>query len=392
MVIHVVIIDDSPFMRQAISDVLNKDPVINVLTSIRTGSNALTRIGELDPKVVVFDNETSKGDGSYIVETIVKEHNIPVVVLGEAGDMDLAIPADMAGMIDFIQMSNRPINKNVPRITRELRFKIKKTVVDVNIPVFLKDHNKKDSINKVVSPKPGTVSVSAPIEGTGRRCLKTLLVIGASTGGPMALKEVITKLPGNLPAAVLIVQHMPVGFTGPFSRRLDSLSALQVREAKEGDMVQEGVVLIAPSGSHMEVVQRTVNGIYQEMIALNQGPKEHGVRPSVNVLFRSLPSIYGPNILSVILTGMGKDGASGVEEIKKHGGRAITQDKDSCAIYGMPRAIVEMGLADWVLPLDKIAGKITREIRIKVTKDAIDGKVSGFIKDQIKKVHDENDA
>jgi two-component system chemotaxis response regulator CheB len=185
-----------------------------------------------------------------------------------------------------------------------------------------------------------------------------VLAIGSSTGGPRALEHLIPKLPGDLDAAVLVVQHMPAEFTKSLSERINSISALNVREAKEGDEVREGDVLIAPGDYHMEIVQKKINNVTREVVSLNKRPREQGVRPCINVLLKSIAPIYGSNILSVILTGMGVDGAEGVEEIKKHGGRSIAENRSTCVVYGMPKAIVDRGLADAVVPLGRIAKEI----------------------------------
>lgn len=193
--------------------------------------------------------------------------------------------------------------------------------------------------------------------------VRNVIAIGASTGGPRALEKLIGSLPAEIPAAILVVQHMPQGFTASLSKRLDERSAVRVKEAQEGDIVEEGTVLMAPGNYHMEVSRNKVNGFEEDTVHLSCGPKELGSRPSANVLFRSVASIYGSRAISLILTGMNCDGAEGAEEIKKMGGKVIAESQSSCVIYGMPGEIVRRNLADLVLPLDEMAEEIIKIIK-----------------------------
>ncbi len=176
------------------------------------------------------------------------------------------------------------------------------------------------------------------------------MVIGASTGGPKALPEVLSRLPGSLPAAVLVVQHMPEGFTHSFAERLSWSTSLEVKEAEDGEDIRKGMVYLAPGNRHMTVADNK--------IMLDDGPKVNYVRPAVDVLMMSVAPIYGPRAVGVILTGMGSDGAEGMRHIKMNGGKTVVQDEDTCTVYGMPKAVVELGAADKVVPLQDIAKSI----------------------------------
>jgi two-component system chemotaxis response regulator CheB len=187
-----------------------------------------------------------------------------------------------------------------------------------------------------------------------------IIAIASSTGGPRALEQVVPKLPGDLKVPVVIVQHMPAGFTASLAQRLDGQSALTVTEAKEGDVLHPGHAYLAPGNYHMEIVSVEKGGVHHEIVKLNQNPREQGVRPCANILFKSLVPIYGSNIISAVLTGMGADGADGVEEIKKAGGKAIAEDEKSCVVYGMPKAVVQRGLADSIVSLEKVSSEIVR--------------------------------
>jgi two-component system chemotaxis response regulator CheB len=179
-----------------------------------------------------------------------------------------------------------------------------------------------------------------------------VLAIGCSTGGPRALMELVPKLPANLPAAVLIVQHMPAGFTRSLAARLDGASALHVKEAAHGDIAGAGLVLLAPGGRHMELD-------VQGRVVLTDDPPVHGVRPSVDVLFRTLPAVFGSRCVAAVLTGMGSDGADGAALLRAAGGRIVVEDESTCVVYGMPRAVAERGLADTAVPIQRIASVVT---------------------------------
>lgn len=358
MTIRVLVVDDSAFMRKVISDILNQDPSIKVIATARNGQDAIEKVETLKPDVVTLDNEMPVLDGLHALGYIMSECPTPVVMLSSVDEkaVDITLTAFEYGAVDFIQKPSGEISLNIAEMAEEIRSKVKIAAkVDLKKLEFMEEHVKK-AAREVEHTKP----ISKPTQNTIPILTKKVLAIGASTGGPRALEQVIPKLPADLPAAVLVVQHMPAGFTASLSKRIDSHSQLRVREAKEGDLVQEGEVLIAPGDYHMEIVQKKINGVKRGVVSLNKNPRELGVRPSVNVLFRSIAQIYGSSIVSVILTGMGADGAEGVEQIKKMGGRAIAEEQNSCVVYGMPKAIVERGLADSIVSLDKIAYEVVR--------------------------------
>lgn len=185
--------------------------------------------------------------------------------------------------------------------------------------------------------------------------MKKIIIIGSSTGGPMALQQVIPLLPSNLPTPVLVVQHMPAGFTKSLAMRLDSQSMMMVREAVDGEIIKPGTVFIAPGDFHMTIRQKMIDGEFIEVIALTKGDKVLGVRPSVDVLLESAVPIYKNNLVGIILTGMGSDGSEGIKKLKLVGGKVIAEDESTCVAYDMPRFVIEQKLADYILPIDKIA-------------------------------------
>lgn len=359
MTIRALVVDDSAFMRKVITDILNADPEITVIAKARNGQDAVEKVERLKPDVVTLDNEMPVLDGLHALGYIMSECPTPVVMLTAVDEKsaNVTLTAFEYGAVDFIQKPTGTISRDISAIADEIRSKVKTAAsVDMTKLGFMEEHVKKKFAKPkpVEKPKGETLAAPRPILS------KKILAIGSSTGGPRALEQVIPKLPANLHAAVLVVQHMPAGFTASLAQRLDSQSALRVREAKEGDVVREGLVLLAPGDFHMEIVQKRINGVAKEVVSLNKNPREQGVRPCINVMLRSIAPIYGSNILSVILTGMGVDGADGVELVKNAGGKSIAEDKSTCVVYGMPRALVERNIADEVVPLGNVADEIVR--------------------------------
>lgn len=364
MTIRVLVVDDSALMRKIISDILNSDPDIEVIDTARNGQMAVEKVERLRPDVVTLDHEMPVLEGLCALGYIMSECPTPVIMLTATDERgaELALNAFEYGAVDFIQKPSGTISHDIELIAEEIRAKVKAAAkAQLKNLHFMEEHVKSSEKGKVHAEN--TLPISNTSKATPRRIMtKKILAIGTSTGGPRALEKVIPKLPRDLKAAVLVVQHMPPGFTASLAQRLNAQSELEVREAKDGDLIREGVVLIAPGDYHMEVVQKMIDGKTVEVIALNKEPRELGVRPCVNVLFRTLAPIYGSNILSVIMTGMGMDGAEGVERIKNAGGKAIAEDEKSCVVYGMPKAIVDRGLADRVVPLEMIATAIQQLI------------------------------
>ena len=363
MTIRALVVDDSAFMRKVITNILNDDPEITVIAKARNGQDAVEKVERLKPDVVTLDNEMPVLDGLHALGYIMSECPTPVVMLTAVDEKsaNVTLTAFEYGAVDFIQKPTGTISRDISAIADEIRSKVKTAAsVDLTKLGFMEEHVKEKFAKPKVAEKPKVAKKpkSEALVKPKQVLTKKILAIGSSTGGPRALEQVIPKLPANLHAAVLVVQHMPAGFTASLAQRLDSQSALRVREAKEGDVVREGLVLLAPGDFHMEIVQKRINGVAKEVVSLNKNPREQGVRPCINVMLRSIAPIYGSNILSVILTGMGVDGADGVELVKKAGGRAIAEDKSTCVVYGMPRALVERNIADEVIPLGKVADEI----------------------------------
>jgi two-component system chemotaxis response regulator CheB len=360
MTIRALIIDDSALIRKLLSDILSKDPNLRVIGTAVNGKDGLEKIGKLRPDVVLLDNVMPVLDGLKTLSRIMKECPTPVVMVSALGEKaeEITLTAFEYGAVDVIQKPEGILSQSMPDMAEEICRKIRAAAKAnlENLECMQNRELEKPEINKT----------EEKIEENRFRketaSVRNILAIGASTGGPRALEKLISSLPADIPAAVLVVQHMPAGFTASLSKRLNSKTALRVKEAQEGDMVEEGTVLVAPGNYHMEIVPKTVKGRKREFVHLSCGPKELGSRPSVNALFRSIAPIYGSKVVSLILTGMNCDGADGAEQVKKMGGKVIAEAQSSCVIYGMPKEIVRRKLADFVLPLDKMAEEIIKII------------------------------
>lgn len=363
MTIRALIVDDSALIRKVLSDILNEDPKIRVIGTAVNGKDGLEKVKKLRPDVVLLDNIMPVLDGLKTLALIMKEYPTPVVIVSALKERaeEITLTAFEYGAVDVIEKPTGILSQSMPEMAEEICRKIR-TASKANLKNLKcmrdlepekKEKGKKEKGKKEKEKKEKGLRGKAS-------SVRNVLVIGASTGGPRALEKLIGSLPAEIPAAVLIVQHMPPGFTASLSKRLDEKSALRVKEAQEGDIVEEGTVLIAPGNYHMEIVRNKVKGLEEEVVHLSCSPKELGSRPSVNVLFRSVAPVYGSRVISLILTGMNCDGADGAEEIKKMGGKVIAEARSSCVVYGMPREIVRRNLADLVLPLDRIAEEIIR--------------------------------
>lgn len=344
--IRVLVVDDSAFMRFTIAKHLGDHPRITVVGSARDGNEALELIPKLNPDVVTLDVEMPHLDGISTLREIMTRFPLPVVMLSSLtseGTVE-TVQALTLGAVDFIA---KPGNKaNIHAVMADAAEKIIKAA---STKVYsLSTHQRR-------------IPIPASSLKQGIKTTRTLgvsdkvLFIGSSTGGPRALNTLVPELPETLPAAVVIVQHMPVGFTRSLADRLDSISRIKVKEAEPGDKLEVGRALLAPGGFHM-LFDR--NG----QVTLNQNPTVHGVRPAIDVTLASMVPQYGKSMMSVILTGMGSDGTTGCQLVHEAGGYVIAEDESTCIVWGMPRSVYEAGVADAVLPLTEIAGGIQRKL------------------------------
>jgi len=371
--IRVLVVDDSAFMRKIITNLLTTSPDIEVIGRAKNGQEAIEKVTELRPDVVTMDLEMPVLDGLQALGYIMSECPTPVIMLSgaESAHADVTITAFQYGAVDFILKPSGNISLDMSKIKDELIKKVKAAAyVEVHKLGFIEEKSIKDKGRRKIkaqeivelheSNMADERNKKETIEPIKKPGIKKIIIIGSSTGGPRALQQVIPLLPSNLHAPVLIVQHMPPGFTKSLAERLNAQSMIKVREAMEGDILQSGTVYIAPGDFHMIVKQLRINGELKEVIALTKGEKVQGVRPSVDVLLNSITSIYGQNSLGVILTGMGSDGSDGIKKLKLAGGKVIAEDESTCVVYGMPRSVIDQKLADYILPINRIAESIAQ--------------------------------
>lgn len=350
--IRVLVVDDSAFMRKVISDIINNDPELEVVGRARDGLDALKKIKELRPDVVTMDVEMPGMDGLSALAKVMEEYPVPIIMLSSLtkSGAEQTVKALSLGAVDFIPKPSGQISLDIDKVKDEIISKIKiaagtkkKLKNFYNISQYIEDKATKS--NKNIDLK---------------KSLNNIVAIGTSTGGPKALHQVIPKLPGSINAAILVVQHMPPGFTKSLAERLDSISQIRVKEAENNEIIVPGCAYIAPGDYHLTVNSRLVSGTKQLYISLDKTPPYGGHRPSVDVMFNSVANEFWSRIIGVIMTGMGRDGAEGLAKIKDQGGFTIAEDKSSCIVYGMPRAAVETGKVDKVVPLQNISEEIIR--------------------------------
>jgi two-component system chemotaxis response regulator CheB len=336
--IRVLVVDDSVVMRQIITDILEREGDIKVVGVAKNGKEAIAKVRELDPDVVSMDIEMPVMDGITSLQHIMQESPRPIVMLSAVGkrQAELTMKSLEHGAVDFIPKTGASLSIDLEREQEVIRSKFR---VAATIKVKAPDS---------VIERPIICNEVHTTSGDW------IVMIGASTGGPKALPEVMSRLPGNLPAGICIVQHMPEGFTKSFAERLNWGAQIEVKEAQEGDEIKPGLALLAPGNKHMEIIEKKVH--------MTDDPKIHYVRPAVDVMMKTGVKFYGPRSVGVILTGMGADGAEGMKSIKAMGGKTVVQDEATSIVYGMPKACVDLGVADKVVPLNSIARHIVMSL------------------------------
>jgi two-component system chemotaxis response regulator CheB len=346
--ISVLIVDDSASVRQVLSSILGDDPAIEVMGAVSDPFAAARRLQNELPDVIVLDVEMPRMDGITFLRKIMAQHPIPVIIcssLTEEGS-NMMFEAFEAGAVDIVPKPRMDTRQALLECSSRLREAVKSAARARVRPRLARRPvvEKKLTADAIMPP---------PIAGRSRPATERIVCIGASTGGTEALLDVLEALPADCPG-ILIVQHMPQGFTAAFAKRLDGLCRLQVKEAEDGETVQPGCAYIAPGARHM-LLQRS--GLRYH-IAIKDGPAVSRHRPSVDVLFRSAAQYAGRNALGVIMTGMGDDGARGLLEMRKLGSTTRAQDEESCVVFGMPKEAIACGAAEKVVPLNQIAREI----------------------------------
>jgi two-component system chemotaxis response regulator CheB len=352
--IRVLMIDDAVVIRRLVSDVLNADPAIEVVGTAANGKIGLAKIPQVNPDLVTLDIEMPEMDGLETLAAIRKTYpRLPVIMFSTltARGATATLDALSLGANDYV---TKPANVGsvataIERVRDELVPKIKLFCRQVLGPAAL---------NGVVAPAATAARPAAPQPRKTSAKIE-LLAIGCSTGGPNALAALIPEIPADFPVPIVIVQHMPPVFTRSMAQRLDAQAKIAVSEAGAGELIAPGHAYVAPGDFHMSLTRSEASA----RLRLHQSPPENSCRPAVDVLFRSVAETYGGGTLAVVLTGMGKDGLNGCESIREKGGQVLVQDEATSVVWGMPGFVARAGLADQVLPLDRIATEIVRRVK-----------------------------
>jgi two-component system chemotaxis response regulator CheB len=345
--VRVLVVDDSALMRKLIPELLARDPQIEVAGTAMDGDFALKKITELKPEVVTLDLEMPRMSGLDTLRFITRHHRLPVIVVS-AHSTQGAIATFKAlslGAFDFVAKPQDAAPDHMDEIADELIGKIKAAaqssaipIADEAIPEARKEA--KPHLRRALPPR-------------------KVVALGVSTGGPAAVQSVLSKLPADFAAALLVVQHMPAGFTELFAQRLDEACSIEVKEARSGDLLLAGRALVCPGNRHM-IVKRMSSG---DMVVLTDEPRMNGHRPSVDVLLQSVAKEFGANGIGVLMTGMGEDGAEGLGALKRAGGLTIAQNEESCVVFGMPKAAIERGHVQRVVSLEDLAQTLMAQCR-----------------------------
>jgi two-component system chemotaxis response regulator CheB len=340
-VVRVLIVDDSAYVRKVVKEMLSRSVFLDVVGVARDGGEALEMVARLRPDVVTCDLIMPGTDGIDFIRQQMATQPVPIVVVSIAAESsERVLSALDAGAVDFVQKPTALATEKVFEIAEDLVTRVRAAA---DAPVV-----------RLRQPAATAVPIAASFKNR-----YDLLVIGVSTGGPQGLKAVIPRLPADFPAPVAIVLHMPIGYTESYAKRLNDTSALTVIEAHEGDLVRPGVVFVAPAGRHLTFA-KDAGGVVRTR--LDVSPLDTLHRPSVDVLFQSAADVYGDRVLALVMTGMGDDGRQGAAWIKARGGSVLTESEETCVVYGMPRSVVEAGLSDASVPLDRLSEAIVERI------------------------------
>jgi two-component system chemotaxis response regulator CheB len=337
--VRVLVVDDSALMRKLIPQLLQADDSIEVVGTAMDGTFCLKKIEELKPNVVTLDLEMPGMNGIDTLKEIMRRQPVPVIVFSSHSTEGASVTVKALGLgaFDFVAKP-RDASMHLAETAKELIVKVKAAA----------DCKLKPRILPGIIRRPE--KREAPTAGSPTK----IVAIGISTGGPQALEFVLSQLPADFPGSIVVVQHMPEGFTDMFARRLDELCALRVKEAQSGDVLQPGRVLICPGSRHMKVKRLPMGDI----AVLCDDPRVNGHRPSADVLLRSAAEEFNTQAVGVLMTGMGDDGAEGLGAVRKAGGMTIAQSEDSCVVYGMPKAAIERGYATRVVALDVMSATL----------------------------------
>jgi two-component system chemotaxis response regulator CheB len=371
MAVKVLVVDDSGFFRRRVSEILSADPTIQVVGTATNGKEAIDQAIALKPDVITMDYEMPMMDGITAVRHIMQRCPTPVLMFSSLTHEGARVTLDAldAGAVDFLPKNFEDISRNPDKVKQMLCEKVhsisrsnRRSLFSAPAPTPAPVAAPAAPTSAFGRPAPAPIARPAPAPAPARAAASAapsahspapkrkaykLVAIGTSTGGPVALQRVLTQLPANFPAPIVLIQHMPAAFTKAFAERLDKLCRISVKEAEDGDILRPGLALLAPGGKQMMVDGRGA-------IKILPGDERLNYKPCVDITFGSAAKSYGDKVLAVVLTGMGADGREGARLLKQGGSAIWAQDEASCVIYGMPMAIVKADLADAVYSLDVI--------------------------------------
>lgn len=357
--IKVLIVDDSAFMRSILNRMLSSDSEIEVVGQAQDGIDALEKITKLNPDVITLDIDMPRMDGHATLEKLMATNPKPVLVISSltSSGADATLRALELGALDYMPkyqegsivfaVAQEELVRKIKAISKKAR------LVRIQAQKFQKPSQVSTSAYQVAQKTPSAYSVKPPLVNKSGRPKRDIIALGVSTGGPPAVQKVLSQLPANFPACILIAQHMPSAFTNAFAKRLDSLCEITVKEAQDGDRLTNGVAYVCPGGQHISIV---VNGAVPQ-IQVSKDPESELYKPAVNILNASA-AILGSKVIGLTMTGMGSDGLEGTKVLKAKGAYIMAQSEESCVVYGMPRAVIEANLVDEIVSLDQIASAL----------------------------------
>ncbi len=367
-IIKVLVVDDSAFMRKALSMMLESDSQIKVIGTARDGQEGCEKVKSLKPDLVTMDIEMPRMDGLTALKNIMDENPTPVMMVSSltTDGASATLDAMDLGAVDFIPKELSYVSLDIVKIKEDLLKKIKNIVKRKHI---LMARYKQVAAFRKAKGTSGTMRTNITAHGKQAKSTQPsvgkiikkrnhhidIIAVGSSTGGPPALQAVITKLPRNLPVGIVIAQHMPPMFTKSLADRLDRLSQVSVKEAENGETVEPGCVYIAPGGKHLILKKYAARA----KVVITDKPETTLYKPCVDVMINSVVDLYGKSTLGVILTGMGNNGVLGLKKLREKGGKIIAQNEDTCIVYGMPKAVIEAKIADHISPIENLYAEIT---------------------------------
>ncbi|MFB6272785.1 MAG: chemotaxis response regulator protein-glutamate methylesterase [Salinibacter sp.] len=362
--IRTLVVDDSSFMRTALSKMLDQASGITVVDTATDGEEGVEKACELTPDVVTMDVEMPKMDGITAVRHIMDRAPCPILMISSKTEdgAETTIEAMQAGAADFLPKGHASSTLQIREVEDELVEKVR-ALSQSRSRLFDGELRSEAATNSADSSQSQSTSSAASAESSTDEQIRVdpslkLIVIGVSTGGPLALQHVLPELPAGLPVPVAVTQHMPPQFTNSLADRLDTQSAIDVREATDGMVVEAGQAIVAAGGHHLTFDRRGDRLV----VHTPTHPEDSSHRPSVDVMFRSACDVFGGDVLALMMTGMGKDGLRGTRCIKNAGGTVLAQNEASCVVYGMPRVVAEAGLADATLPLKQLSGAMGKVV------------------------------